>query len=490
MKNRVFQFIGILTLITVIVSLTTSFSLAQDSSWGGPGNPLTVFEVNDCFGASAQTKIQEDMPCQSYNADLYEALIYDTTKTDDNAPYADIKTFRVGADVTYLYIEWVVNATVTDNDTHNYVVEVDVDPLSEIAGTGNTASPIGDDYFKIENKDTLFDSTWKDAEANGAVEAYYDSNDDVGGDYPLTGDPSCTSCPEAAGGTAATDGYETTLEKHGYFARIIDDSVQMAIPWTRVRGTSNNHAFLSGKPDSFRVRGWTSQSSSLEKDKLQFHDAEQFSQVESGGREIDNTVWGSYGELDFGDAPDPKYPTLIASNGASHAIVQGFMLGNIIDAEADGQPNGNATGDDLANLDDEDGVTFASQLVTGPNTVQVTFTSVSGAPGFLDAWIDFNGDGDWSDAGEQIFNAQSLTTGLNNLSFNVPASYTGPTFARFRLSDQGGLTPTGFYPNGEVEDLPVPPIPELTTGILLGVGLLGLGGYACFRIKRRRTAVV
>ena len=30
---------------------------------------------------------------------------------------------------------------------------------------------------------------------------------------------------------------------------------------------------------------------------------------------------------DFGDAPDPTYPTLIASGGAQHTIVPGMFLG-------------------------------------------------------------------------------------------------------------------------------------------------------------------
>jgi hypothetical protein len=51
-------------------------------------------------------------------------------------------------------------------------------------------------------------------------------------------------------------------------------------------------------------------------------------------------------DLDFGDAPDPTYPTLLASNGARHIILPGFMLGSFIDAELDGQPDPLALGDD------------------------------------------------------------------------------------------------------------------------------------------------
>ena len=55
---------------------------------------------------------------------------------------------------------------------------------------------------------------------------------------------------------------------------------------------------------------------------------------------------------DFGDAPDPTYPTLLASGGASHQIT-GLFLGAAVDGEPDGQPDATATGDDLNN-DDED----------------------------------------------------------------------------------------------------------------------------------------
>ncbi len=77
--------------------------------------------------------------------------------------------------------------------------------------------------------------------------------------------------------------------------------------------------------------------------------------------------------------------------------------------------------------------------------------------GSLDAWIDFNSDGDWNDSGEQIFASQALTAGVNSLSFSVPASAaaTSQTFARFRFSSAGGLSDTGLCVDGEVEDYEV-----------------------------------
>ncbi len=157
-------------------------------------------------------------------------------------------------------------------------------------------------------------------------------------------------------------------------------------------------------------------------------------------------------EFDFGDAPDPAYPTLSASNGARHVLGSGLFLGATVDAENDGQPDATATGDDLANQPDEDGVVFTSILV--PGTMASVTVTASAVGGLLDAWIDFNNNGSWLDAGEQIFMNQPLAAGPNPLVFPVPpGAALGPqTFARFRLSAGGNLSPTGIANDGEVED--------------------------------------
>ncbi len=158
--------------------------------------------------------------------------------------------------------------------------------------------------------------------------------------------------------------------------------------------------------------------------------------------------------MDFGDAPDVPYFTLMASNGARHTNT-GLSLGPLIDVEFNGQPNGTATGDDInpATGDDEDGVMFTSLLTPGQlATVQVMVNM----PCILDAWVDFNKMNAWADPGEQIFVSVPLTGGMNLLSFLVPANAMPfVTFARFRVSGQGGLQFFGYAPNGEVEDYQV-----------------------------------
>ncbi len=163
--------------------------------------------------------------------------------------------------------------------------------------------------------------------------------------------------------------------------------------------------------------------------------------------------FGNTASIDFGDAPAP-YPTLSADGGASHGILPGFMLGTLIDGEPDGIPNADATGDDFNNLDDEDGVQFAKPLFAGKTgTAQVTVSTGAYQAGVLQAWIDFNGDGDWNDPGEQVAKDLVLDDGVHDITFSVPSdAAVGTTVARFRYSFERELGPTGPARAGEVED--------------------------------------
>ena len=163
--------------------------------------------------------------------------------------------------------------------------------------------------------------------------------------------------------------------------------------------------------------------------------------------------------IDFGDAPlaaqsdfATDYPTLQADDGARHVIVDGapFLGTTAPDAETDGQPDAGAAGDDNDADDDEDGVEFTTALIPG-NQVDVTVTTTG--QGYLNAWIDFNADGDWGDANEQTVTDLWLETGTRQPDFDVPfVAATGQTFTRFRYSSTAGLAPTGPAADGEVED--------------------------------------
>ena len=157
------------------------------------------------------------------------------------------------------------------------------------------------------------------------------------------------------------------------------------------------------------------------------------------------------GDIDFGDA-SAAYPVTIRNNGARHKLGPLF-LGAAVDAEPDGQPSSDATGDD-AKLDDEDGIQWIFRPMA--SRTQATLTSlraVASGAGKIDAWIDFNRDGDWNDTGEQILASAIVTAGVNWLSFTVPVnSAAGLTYARVRLSSTGGLSQVGLAEDGEVED--------------------------------------
>lgn len=166
-------------------------------------------------------------------------------------------------------------------------------------------------------------------------------------------------------------------------------------------------------------------------------------------------------EYDFGDAPAAQYPTTLESDGARHAAVPGIFLGTSVDAETNACPDSSASGDDQDNSDDEDGVIFSSGLIPNRST---EVTVVASTAGVLNAWIDFNGDGDWSDASEHIFDNEALAAGANDLQFAVPASMVErETYARFRFSLSGNLQPTGEAADGEVEDYEVVRTPTLAT---------------------------
>ncbi len=157
---------------------------------------------------------------------------------------------------------------------------------------------------------------------------------------------------------------------------------------------------------------------------------------------------------DWSDAPDGKtlagYPTLSAHGGARHAVA-GPWLGDwagVPDAEADGQPDPNALGDDLDGNDDEDGV-WIPPLVQGEPAL-ITL-EVGGGGGIVQAWIDFNSDAAWQ-SGEQVYNGY-LPDGIHTITVTVPPNaVVGQSFARFRISTKGGAAPDGPASDGEVED--------------------------------------
>jgi hypothetical protein len=144
------------------------------------------------------------------------------------------------------------------------------------------------------------------------------------------------------------------------------------------------------------------------------------------------------------------------------------MLGSTRDSERDGLPSIAADGDDQSGTpDDEDGIVFGSPLLVSQQSDQTGQVTVhSSGTARLDAWIDFDRNGVWDNASERIFTSRSVSGGDNALTFNVPAgTAAGATYARFRLSTEGGLDATGAAADGEVEDMLVTFVTSLSVDV-------------------------
>ncbi|NQU97354.1 MAG: hypothetical protein HQ548_06895, partial [Chloroflexi bacterium] len=88
---------------------------------------------------------------------------------------------------------------------------------------------------------------------------------------------------------------------------------------------------------------------------------------------------------DFGDAPDPTYPSLLASNGARHADSTQLWLGESADVEAESKQID-------ADFSD-DGIQG-----TSPLKVKIQRSPSYGGSAYLNVLVDWNRDGDWADA--------------------------------------------------------------------------------------------
>lgn len=159
---------------------------------------------------------------------------------------------------------------------------------------------------------------------------------------------------------------------------------------------------------------------------------------------------------DFGDAPasydpDPWSPAL-------HEVTSNLKLGAVTDDEW------NKTSSIDANADgsDEDGVVTVNifKSSTGAYQLYVNVVNNTGAAATVAAWLDFNRDGIFQEAEgiSKLVNSaastQSVALGWTNITADLPAYVY--TYLRVRITSAvNGMstsTPTGYFPNGEVED--------------------------------------
>jgi uncharacterized repeat protein (TIGR01451 family) len=185
--------------------------------------------------------------------------------------------------------------------------------------------------------------------------------------------------------------------------------------------------------------------------------------------------------FDFGDAPD-EYGSLLGSNGARALYwPSGVRLGSLLDREVNAYAAANrsspATGDNVDNLDDEDGVVINGNASLAGGTTATVEITVGNAPfgTFVNGWFDFDNDGVF-DADESIFDPAVFVSATNGMTaggfapgagtytvtINVPdfedngSNYAvnDLVYSRFRTSTFAPQvsSPVGLSLDGEVED--------------------------------------
>lgn len=167
--------------------------------------------------------------------------------------------------------------------------------------------------------------------------------------------------------------------------------------------------------------------------------------------------------FDYSDTPTdgntaPDGSSLTTYGQATHAVTPGIQLGDAIDGDSASIASNDASGDG----GDDDGVNIPSLIQGQSATIDI---DVAGASGYLQGWIDWNGDGDFLDTNEQIAtdvqdDGNNGDTTANDSTINLPVTVpagaitSADTFARFRWSTQV-LDTTTSASNGEVEDYQV-----------------------------------
>lgn len=165
---------------------------------------------------------------------------------------------------------------------------------------------------------------------------------------------------------------------------------------------------------------------------------------------------------DWGDLPETgtSFETLLTNNGPRH-IIGDLFLGPAIDDDPNGFPGDGSDGNDLDNINDEDGLVRGGLLWVPGNTVSLTAT-FSGDNGYLVSWFDWDQNGIFIDTGE-LRDWGPVISGTNSLTVTVGASFVPDNglYVRFRLFEDAGsiprvpvepIVPTGRAINGKVED--------------------------------------
>ncbi|MEM9645151.1 MAG: GEVED domain-containing protein, partial [Planctomycetota bacterium] len=167
---------------------------------------------------------------------------------------------------------------------------------------------------------------------------------------------------------------------------------------------------------------------------------------------IRSQVAATNGAVRLAFSPGSQTVFTITSIDDEDGVPTGIFTSGGIDYKVFTLPNPDI---DPTNVTAEQVLGFLNPLDPAGSNVAVTVTG----GGLLDAWIDYDQNGTF-EPDEQIFTNTPVVDGLNVLSVRVPSNATpGDTWARFRISDGGNLTPNGVAVGGEVEDYEISVLP-------------------------------
>jgi len=158
--------------------------------------------------------------------------------------------------------------------------------------------------------------------------------------------------------------------------------------------------------------------------------------------------------FDFGDLPE-NYGSQLQEDGARHSFPPygepTLYLGSGVSHEVDALSSLQANLDALDDGVEYNNTSFQDAVLQAGNPAILTITTHDS--GYLNAWIDWNGDGDFLDIGEEIAHNLSGASGEIQLTILPPSSGEDiVTYARFRYSSEQDLLPSGPAMDGEVED--------------------------------------
>ena len=166
--------------------------------------------------------------------------------------------------------------------------------------------------------------------------------------------------------------------------------------------------------------------------------------------------------FDFGDTPDTgpgtgpgNYNTLLANNGPRHQIVNELFLGTAVTAEDDAHQNSDATGDDITQGIQDDGVITPLPILSTEATsysLRAVVINRTDQDAYVYAWVDFSQNGVFSpnEAATVVTVPSAPDAQIITLTFIVPEGMElnpGNTFARLRITTD--ILPTGIDTLGQ-----------------------------------------